>query len=70
MKNGKRPTTERMQQTHPEKSECSKKGNLKIIGNIGNRHHRKSGDERKNKIEYLRGTRKLLKNKLRSRNLN
>ena len=52
-----------------KKSECSKKCDLKILGDIGSRHHQTSGDETKIlKKDYLRRTRKALETKLHSRN--
>ena len=37
-----------------------RKGNLRVLRNIESSHHQTSGDERKNKKEYLRQTSKLL----------
>ena len=47
-------------------------GKLQVIGNIGSRHHKKSGEERKNKKkkEYIRRTRKLLETKLNFNRIN
>ena len=41
-----------------------RKENLQIIGNIENRYHQTSGDERKKFLKYLWRTRKLLQTKL------
>ena len=46
-----------------------RKGKLQVLGNTGSEHQQASTDERKNKKEYLRRTRKLLETKLCSRNL-
>ena len=51
------------------KKNAWRKGNLQILGNIGSRHHQKSGDDRKFLKKYFRRTRKLLETKLHSRNL-
>ena len=46
------------------------KRNVKVLGNIGRRHHQTIGDEiKKIKNEYLRKTGKLFETKLYSRNL-
>ena len=56
MRSRKRQITERIEQ--PEEV------NLQVIGNIGSGHHQTSANERKNKKEYFRQMRKLLKTKL------
>ena len=46
-----------------------RKGNLKLLENIGSWRHQTSGDERKSFKKYLRRMRKLLETKLCRRNV-
>ena len=67
MRSGKRHMTEGIELPRKDQN-ARRKGNLLILGNTGNGHHETSGDERENKKEYLRRTRRLLETKLYSRN--
>ena len=64
MKSGKRQMMEGIELPNQKKSESSEKRKFKVLGNIGSGHHQTYGNERKNKKEYLKRTRKLLKTKL------
>ena len=69
--NNEKRKTDRSRITESRKNlNAPRKGNVQILGNIENRHHQISGEERKKIIkEDLWRTRKLLETKLYNRHL-